>query len=70
MTFKTKDGVGPPDWKLATVMLNGAGVAIMDVSGRLTPIDKHLKRSDASYWLACLINDGLGVGDNDDEVAS
>ena len=71
MTFKTEDGVGPPnDWQIAMAEQPVSGAVIMiDTKGRgIFQIEAG--SVEGAYWLACLINEGLGVGDNDDEVAS
>ena len=69
MKFKTEDGVGPPeDWTLAVCLPGGIGstggaVAVME--GKRQAFIIHTGSLDSAYWLACLINDGLGVGEDD-----
>lgn len=71
MTFRTEDGQGPPeDWTLAVCLpgpggLGGGTVAIMAKGQQQLTI--HTGSVEAAYWLACLINNGLGV---DEEASS
>ena len=65
MTFKTEDGVGPPeDWYAAVYLPHLRSVQVMS---KTTKIEAEFLVLDVGegYWLACLINEGLGVGDED-----
>ena len=69
MTFKTEDGVGPPpEWRLAMAQSERKRVEVLKHDGPAQEI--IVESADAAYWLACLINEGLGVGEDDEDASA
>ena len=68
MAFRTEDGVGPPkEWKIA--LANDGAVAIYDQRDRQIMVFQS-GALEAGYWLMALINDGLGVGEDEPDPQS